>query len=311
MRYERILRAAAAELWAIEPTKGRAIAEFLAMAAAGETKRRNWRPWTNEERAMEAAAIPGQTARSIRNQPGALAVIPLMGVMALRASLLDDISAPPPASSEAIGRMVDAAAADPEVKAILLHVDSPGGSVSGTPELAAKVRAAREVKPVIAQVNAFAASGAYWIASQATEVVVTPSGDVGSIGVYILHEDISQALEDVGFKETFIFAGKYKVEGNPFEPLGDEAREHLQDRVNEAYSMFVRDVAAGRGVSVDAVRKDFGQGRLVSAQAAVAAGMADRVATLDETIARYAGEEPPRDGRRSRRRAQVATLQLK
>jgi signal peptide peptidase SppA len=133
-------------------------------------------------------------------------------------------------------------------------------------------------------VDTLAASAAYWIASQADEIVVTPSGDVGSIGVLVMHDDVSKAEEMAGFKTTVISAGKYKAEGHPFEPLSDEARGELQKLVDDVYAMFVADVAQGRGTTAEAVRSGYGQGRLQLANDAVASGLADRVDTIDSTL---------------------------
>lgn len=175
---------------------------------------------------------------------------------------------------------------DEEVGAILLDIDSPGGVVDLVPETAAQVREARESKPVYAVANAMAASAAYWIASQADELIVTPSGMVGSIGVYIAHDDLSGALEQAGVVRTLVSSGRYKTEGNPWEPLSDEARATLQEMSDDIYGMFVRDVAAGRRTSEAAVRAGYGEGRVVTAQRAVAAGLADRVEAIDDTITR-------------------------
>ena len=107
-------------------------------------------------------------------------------------------------------------------------------------------------------------------------------------------------LEREGVKVNFISAGKHKVEGNPYEPLTDEARGAIQARVDEYYSMFVSAVAKGRGVKPADVRGGFGEGRTVGAREAVSLGMADSVATLDETIARMS--------RGARRRGASASL---
>jgi len=183
-----------------------------------------------------------------------------------------------------------AAVADPETRAVVLDVDSPGGLVDLVPEAAAQMRAIRDAgsKPIVAVANTQAASAAYWLASQANEIVVTPSGDLGSIGVYTLHRDMSEAFAMRGVKHTLISAGKYKVEGNPYEPLDDEAFTAEQLAVNDYYDMFVADVAAGRQVDVEAVRDGYGEGRSLTAHRAVRAGLADKVATLDETVARMA-----------------------
>jgi len=114
--------------------------------------------------------------------------------------------------------------------------------------------------------------------------VVTPSGEVGSIGVFAIHQDMSAALDQLGVKITLIAAGKYKTEGNPFEPLGEEAMEAVQGRINDYYDMFTRAVARGRGVRQADVISGFGEGRVVGAEQAVRLGMADRVAPIDEVI---------------------------
>ncbi len=190
-------------------------------------------------------------------------------------------------TSEVATQLVEAAN-DSSIKQIVLHMNSPGGTVYGVQELATLIRDVRAKKPVIAHVDSVAASAMYWLASQATEIVVAPGGDVGSIGVYMVHDDYSQAMEDAGIKETYIYAGKYKVEGNPSEPLSDESKDYYQQRVDKMYRAFVADVALGRGVDTKQVLSDFGQGRLIDADAAVKASMADRVAGFSATIRRFA-----------------------
>lgn len=179
-----------------------------------------------------------------------------------------------------------AAVADDSVSAIVIDVDSPGGLVDHIPETAAQIRAARAAKPVVAVANTQADSAAYWLASQADEISVTPSGEVGSIGVYRLHRDTSEAHAMRGIAPTLISAGKYKVEGNPYEPLADDARAAMQDEVDDYYGMFVGDVARGRDVSSSDVTGGYGEGRALHARQAVKAGLADRVETLGDAVRR-------------------------
>jgi signal peptide peptidase SppA len=155
--------------------------------------------------------------------------------------------------------------------------------------------------PVTAIANTLAGSAAYWLASQADEVVVSPSGFVGSIGVFARHVDESAALAQEGLKVTLISAGDYKVEGNPYEPLSDEAQAAIQALVNETYDAFVNDVAAGRNVSAGDVLAGFGQGRMFSAQGAVAAGLADRVDTFASTVQGLLAAPPSLGGQRAER----------
>jgi len=277
MHYARVLAAVAATPWAIEPNKGRAVAEFLSRKAAGQTV-----PQADIDAAVAARREPsaGRPAKNV-------AVVPIYGVLTQRADLVMEYSGG--TSADETGRIIDALAADPRVDVIVLDVDSPGGSVAGIPELAARVAAAREVKKVIAVANAVAASAAYWIASQASELIVTPSGMVGSIGVFTMHVDRSKSMETAGVAVTLVSAGELKTDGNEFQPLSATARESMQRIVDGYYEPFVRDVAKGRGATPGAVRAGFGRGDMVLARDAVKEGMADRVATLDEVLARYAG----------------------
>ncbi|MHB8283914.1 MAG: S49 family peptidase, partial [Caulobacteraceae bacterium] len=142
------------------------------------------------------------------------------------------------------------------------------------------------VKPVIAFVDTLAASAAYWIASQASQIWMTPSGEVGSIGVRAMHADISKMLGDMGVNITEIAStdSPHKTEMSPFAPLSEDATNHIQARADAEHQNFIRAVAQGRKVSADRVRTDFGQGRTVGAQRAVELGMADRIGTLGDAI---------------------------
>lgn len=246
------------------------------------------------------ALSPGGAARENRRdalaqngngRTGSVAVIPIHGVIAPRASVFAETSSNGTGLDVFVQRLRQADA-DAGVGSIVFDIDSPGGSVSGVPEAAAEIRAVRERKKIIAVANASAASAAYWLASQASEIMVTPSGAVGSIGVFGAHEDVSKRLEAEGIAVTLISAGKYKTEGNPFEPLGEEARAAWQAQVNDYYKMFTADVAEGRGEKASDVRAGFGQGRMVMAAAAVKEGMADRIGTLEQAVDRALGRKP-------------------
>lgn len=234
-----------------------------------------------------AVGTPDRAAAGdgLRRTAGQVAVLPILGLLTHRGGMVESTRT---TSTAAIAGAVRSLAADGAVSAIVLEVDSPGGEVAGTLEAGDAIREAGRSKPIVAAVNSHAGSAGYWLASQAGEILVTPSGQVGSIGVYWAHEEQSKALEAQGRKVTLISAGKFKAEGNPFEPLGDEARAARQATVDHFYGMFVKAVARGRGVGVETVRDGFGQGRMVVAQAAVEQGMADRVGTLDDAIRRAA-----------------------
>ncbi|UIK04899.1 S49 family peptidase [Neorhizobium galegae] len=227
-----------------------------------------------------------------------MAIIPLRGVISNRMNLMGNISGGGGTSSEAFIQQLRNSRDDEGVKAVILDVDTPGGAVSGTDEAAGVVQSFKGIKPIIAQVNASAASAGYWMIAGADEIVVTPSGQVGSIGVYTIHDDISAALEKAGIKKTIIGAGQFKTETNPFAPLSEEALDHVRSQVTAYYDMFVERVASGRGVATSAVRDGFGKGRMVMARQAVADGMADRIGTMEETLQRF-GVEPQPDRKRA------------
>ena len=173
---------------------------------------------------------------------------------------------------------------DESVSQILIDIDSPGGSVYGVAELADEIISARAQKPVIAIANSLAASAAYWIGACASEFYVTPGGEVGSIGVWQAHQDYSKAMDEAGVKTTLISAGKFKVEGNPYTPLDEDAQAFMQSRVDDYYAAFTKAVAKGRGVSIAQVRDGMGQGRVLGAEAALASNMVDGIASLDDVV---------------------------
>jgi signal peptide peptidase SppA len=188
---------------------------------------------------------------------------------------------------------------NPDVKSILFDIDSPGGEATGMFSLAAAIREARQAKPVVALVNDVAASAAYGIASAASEIVVSPTSMVGSIGVIMLHTDQSAKMEKEGVKPTLIFAGAHKVDGNPYGPLTENAKAELQSKVFAFYDKFTEAVALGRGerFSQDAARNT--QARVYMGEEAVQLGLADRVSSFSDLLNEL--QSTPRAGRNSTR----------
>ena len=285
MKYRHICAEVFNKPWAILPEKLGIIAVLIALRAAGEK--------LTEEQIRERI---GAGPRSSPAAPGVVAMIPICGVISNRMNMMSQISGG--TSVEKLTAQFRSALADTNVKAIVFDVDSPGGSVEGVPELADEIFGARGKKKMVAVANCMAASAAYWLASCADELVVTPSGAVGSIGVFAEHDDMSKAMDAEGVKVSLISAGKYKVEGNPYEPLSDDARANLQSQVDAFYSMFTKSVARNRDTTTSAVQNGFGQGRMVLAADAVKEGMADKVATMAQTLARFgvasSSSAPPR-----------------
>lgn len=285
-RYDAILSAVQGSLWPILPEKMDAMLGFLQLKAAGM---------------MIDAATVEKVAAANRAEKRAtisrsVAVLPVVGVVAQRMDMMSEFSGG--VSTERLGKEFDALLNDPEVGAIVLDVDSPGGNYYGTPEVAEKIFNARGQKPIVAVANSMAASAAYWIASAADELVVTPSGDVGSIGVLAVHYDYSAQNEDLGVKPTYVTYGRYKAEFNQDAPLGPESLQELQRRVDDAGETFVKAVAKQRGVAPQVVREKFGQGRMFGGKEAIERGLADRIDTLEGTIARLAGTSKKAGGGR-------------
>lgn len=288
MNYAEILSLMATRPWAIDASAGAALCVDLASRIMrGEM---NAGADVNPAFACEPifvdaapeAAIPGQTAAAVARKEGRVAVLPIRGTILPRAGYYG-------AGLEQISKQVTDLRNDNSVKAIVGHFDTLGGSVEGLPEAAAVIREAREVKPFVSMVGHRAASAGYWLASQGSEVVVSPSGDVGSIGVLTLHADERGLYKWLGIEMSVLRSSgaPFKIEGNPFEELGDEARGAIQADLDHFEAMFHGDIAAGRGVKASVVKETFGQGRMVLAEEAVKRGMADRVATLEQTLNRF------------------------
>ena len=231
---------------------------------------------------------------------GMLAVVPLWGVLSpdgrYYGTSLDDFS-----------RTIRALDANSNVSDIVINITSPGGTVTGTPEAAEAVRRVRDngQTRVAAVANGMMASAATWIGAAAGEVVITPSGEAGSIGVISMYADYSKMLETAGIKVDVMRTPAKKARFSGVEPLSDEMRQLVETRLAQSYEAFKRAMADNRGVRIDQVEGKFGGGEMMSAKEAVEAGLVDRIGTLDETIARLAKKRAP-----SSARAQLAKVEL-
>jgi signal peptide peptidase SppA len=282
MRYQHVVAEVFHKPWAILPEKFAVIAQIVSLRSAGVKLTEDEILARLDQAAISAGPHSQQSSATV-------AVIPIRGIISQRINVMSQISGG--TSIDKLTAQFRSALADRSVGTIVFDVDSPGGSVGGVPELADEIYKSRGQKKSIAVANGMAASAAYWLAASAGEMVVIPSGEVGSIGVFSAHEDFSKALEAEGVKVSLISAGKFKVDGNPYEPLSDSARADLQSKVDAFYGMFSNSVARGRRATQAAVRAGFGQGRMVLAAQAVKEGMADRVATMDDVFSRLVGRE--------------------
>jgi signal peptide peptidase SppA len=216
-----------------------------------------------------------------------VAVISIEGVIAKRANLFMRISGG--TSTQIIADQFAQALEDPAVRAIVLAIDSPGGTVDGTQALADQIYAARGQKPIVAVADGIMASAAYWIGSAADRVYI--SGDttqVGSIGVITTHVDMSARDMQAGVRVTEIKAGKYKQAGSSNAPLGMAEKDTLQAAVDQVYGVFLVAVARHRGVDVETAQQNMADGRVFMGRNAIEAGLVDGVATLDQLVAQAA-----------------------
>lgn len=209
------------------------------------------------------------------------AIVPVVGSLVNRGGWIGANSGM--TSYEGLSAQLREAEGDADVSSILLDIDSPGGEATGMFAVAEQVRLVGQTKPVTAFVNDMAASAAYGIASAANEIVVSPTSVVGSIGVVMTHMDRSRQLERSGIKPTLIYAGRHKVDGNPFGPLSETVQADLQTEVMKFYDQFVGLVARGRtGMGEQAIRDT--EARTYIGQDAIERGLADRMASLDEVL---------------------------
>ena len=298
--------------WALMPERLQAMTAVLTRWSSDEPPSEETMFQVNADRVLRDTRKQFASDRGASNAVAGIAVLPLYGVVTQRGNMVDDISGPGSTSTQKFTSALRQVLADDTVGQILIDIDSPGGSVYGVAELATEIVKARAQKPVVAVANSLAASAAYWIGCSASEFYVTPGGEVGSIGVWQAHFDYSKALEEEGVKPTLISAGKFKVEGNPYVPLDLEAKAFMQSRVDDYYNAFIKAVAKGRGVTVADVQGGMGEGRVLGADAALAAKMVDGIATFDDVLAKMqksvVPQKPPGASRLGQARAALALI---
>jgi len=200
------------------------------------------------------------------------ATLPISGVLMLRPSLVE-MYYYGAEDTEVIQGLVEQAAEDKDIRGLLLDIDSPGGYAVGIAELGDTIAAAAKKKPVVAYTNGIMASAAYWIASQATEIVTSHSAIVGSVGVYAAYYDYSARLAALGIKvEVFTNEeGKYKGAGIAGTSLSEEQKERIQDAVQEDFEEFKKAILAKRpGIPDEAM-----QGQTFSGKKAVGVKLTD------------------------------------
>lgn len=262
--------------------------EHMGMATAGPAYRSFGQPGEADEKTIEWMKMREETKRSWRIEQiyqtyGNVAVVNIAGVIDKHLSNAD-LDCYGGCDLADVDKALMIAEQDPKIERIVLAINSPGGSVQGVPETAARVARLRQSKEVRSYVDGMSASAAFYIGSQADHIDVTPSSQIGSVGVYCTILDRSRELDLKGVKVELIKAGKYKAMGSPFKPLIDEEREMIQTRVTRLHNEFREAVNGSR----PQVKLDDMEGQCFDGRESVARGLADATTTLnlDEYISR-------------------------
>jgi signal peptide peptidase SppA len=263
----------AAEIWLEEPTRVRALlAEVGARISAVD-----WRE------GLGPGPEPGpKPARRYPVDADGVAHLAIRGHILARVPWLLEFFGIEATSTEELAADLASALADDDVRAIALDVDSPGGTVSGVPALAAAISAAS--KPVLAHASSDAASAAYWLISGAATITAEPGARVGSIGVYSVVEDSSRQAEAVGIRVHVLRSGEHKGVGQEGAPVSESQLAALQHVVDRYAEMFRVAIEQGRGLPADEVRA-LADGRTWVAEDAIGPGLIDRVETRAEAQA--------------------------
>ena len=251
----------AAQPWAILP----AVLETIGAIARREN---------DSVEALEARlGRPLNNTRTVTVRDG-VALIPITGPIFRYANVFSEVSSA--VSLDVLAQDFTRAIDDPAVKSIVLNLDTPGGQVNGIAEFASMVK--RSTKPVVAYVGGSAASAGYWIAAAANEIVIAKTGEVGSIGAVV-------SIDTRGKRDGVIEIVSSQSPNKRPDVTSDTGRAQIQARIDSCAQAFIDDVAAYRGVTVEAVLDKYGQGDMRMGREAVSNGMADRVSTLEEVIA--------------------------
>jgi len=216
---------------------------------------------------------------------GGIAVIEISGVLIHRGSWIGQSSGQ--TSYEGIAAQIEAAANDTAVRGLALEIDSFGGEVAGVFDLADRIRAIRASKPIWAFVAEHAFSAGYALASQADRILLPRTGAVGSIGVVVMHADLSGQLDQDGVRVNLIHSGQHKVDGNPYAPLPEAVRADIQREIDVLRFLFADTVAAGRGGRLSQEAALATEAAVYRGADAVAAGLADEVTDLIRGFASF------------------------
>ncbi|MBE2900553.1 signal peptide peptidase SppA [Methanothermobacter thermautotrophicus] len=233
---------------------------------------------------LSIAGLVLSLAGLLEGGEGTIAIIPVHGAIAYDTAGFSDAANP-----DEIKELIDEANSDPSVKAIVLDINSPGGTPVASEELMEAIN--KSGKPVVSWISDSGTSGAYLAASASDRIVASPSAWVGSIGVILDLTDLSQMYRQMGINKYAIKAGEYKDMGADYRMITDEERQMLQSMVNEEYDYFIRTVAANRNLSVSYV-KNLAEGRIFTGRQALRNRLVDYTGGKDyavEVAAKLAG----------------------
>ena len=272
-RFMHILHAVYCEPWLIRPEMHAEICRIVNAHVDGTAHEQGGVALTFEK-------PPTTDNDMVRITDDGIGIVSISGVMGQHVDALEKMSGITDVAE--VAEAVETLAADGAVRGMVLAFDSPGGTVTGVPELAATIRQARDVKPVVAFTDSMMASAAYWAGSQAYTIMATESAVLGSIGVYLPVLDSSRQAEMMGLKQEVIQAGRFKGAGVPGTSLTSEQREELQGKVNYLHDQFRAGVRSGRGI---AIADEHMEGQDFFGKQAVAIGMADQIGNMRDAVA--------------------------
>ncbi len=169
------------------------------------------------------------------------------------------------------------------IKAVVLRVDSPGGVVGPSQEIYLEIMRMRKKKPIVASLGSVAASGGYYIASAANEIITSPGTITGSIGVKMEFINIQELLKKLGLGQEVIKSGTFKDIGSPIRRMSEEEKALLEKLIKDVHKQFVKAIAKGRNLSLDKVQ-EIADGRIFTGEEAKKLGLVDKLGNFQDAI---------------------------
>lgn len=300
--------------WAITPTALQTIIsvverdndlsmETIAKAIHGSA----WERYITKDGEINYGALEGSNypildgTRRVSFADG-IAILPVIGPIFPRANLMTMSGG---SSIQSLAYDFNVALESDAVKSIILNIDSPGGEITGVNDFADMIYAARDKKPVISYVYGLGASAAYWLASASSEIVLSPTAEVGSIGVVAGYSDRRKEKEKRGITDIEIVSSQ-----SPYkrpDPATTGGRAQIQELVDSLADVFVGAVAKNRGIESSKVLENYGQGKMFVGEEAVRRGLVDRIGSLESVI----GEQKAIDARNNNNFFPGGTMDVK